>query len=177
MNVIAKLRYLNIAPRKVRLAADLIRGKSVAQAETLLKFTTKRANRPLLKLIRSAMANAKNNFHLDESNLYISKIMVDGGPTAKRYMPRARGQAYEIKKRTSHVTLWLEEIKKSPKKARKIKKVGTTVKAEEKIEEKAEEKIEEKTPKKEKPEFQPLLERQRPGIARGIRKIFRRKSF
>ena len=160
----AKLRYLNIAPRKVRLVADLIRGKSVEQAQTILKFTVKRATRPLLKLLQSATANAKSNFQLQESNLYISKILVDEGPKSKRYMPRARGQAYEIQKKTSHITLVLEEIeKKKNKKAKKTEKMAVTKEVEE--------------TKKEKPKFKPTKELARPKIEKGIRRIFRRKSF
>ena len=106
----ATLRYLRIAPRKVRLVADLIRGKSVEQAQTVLKFTIKGAALPLLKLLNSAAANAKSK-ESSASNLYISKITVDEGPKYKRWMPRARGQAYEIQKRTSHVTIVLSEIK------------------------------------------------------------------
>jgi len=115
MPVVAKLKYLRIAPRKVRLVADLIRGKSVEQAQTLLRFTVKKANEPVLKLLKSAIASARNNFQLEESNLYIRKISVDEGPKYKRHMPRARGQAYEIQKKTSHVTLWLDEIEKKKK--------------------------------------------------------------
>ena len=119
MPVVAKLKYLGIAPRKVRLVADLIRGKSVKEAQTLLKFTVKKANEPVLKLLKSAIASARNNFQLQESNLYICKISVDEGPKYKRHMPRARGQAYEIQKKTSHVTILLDEIVKNPKKVRK----------------------------------------------------------
>lgn len=114
----AKLRYLRIAPRKVRLVADLIRGKSVEEAQTILNFTVKRAAQPLLKLLKSAIANAKNNFQLEEANLYISKILVDEGPKYKRWMPRARGRASLIQKKTSHITLILDEINKKPKKVK-----------------------------------------------------------
>jgi large subunit ribosomal protein L22 len=80
----ARLRYLRIAPRKVRLVADLIRGKSVEEAERILNFTRKKAALPLLKLLKSAIANAKHNFNLDEKNLYISKITVDEGPKMEK---------------------------------------------------------------------------------------------
>lgn len=109
MPSVAKLRYLRIAPRKVRLVADLIRGKSVKEAETLLSFQTKRAARPLLKLLKSALANAKNNLKMNTDNLYISKITVDEGPKFKRWRPRARGRAYMIQKKTSHITLVLDD--------------------------------------------------------------------
>lgn len=120
MPATAKLNYLRIAPRKVRLLADLIRGKSVEQAQNILSFTTKRASQPLLKLLKSAMASAKNQFREQEQDLYISKITVDEGPKLKRWMPRARGSAYEIQKKTSHVTLILDAIK--PAKVKNIKK-------------------------------------------------------
>ncbi|PJA84728.1 MAG: 50S ribosomal protein L22, partial [Candidatus Nealsonbacteria bacterium CG_4_9_14_3_um_filter_37_13] len=84
MSVTAKLRYLRIAPRKVRLVADLIREKSVEEAQTILSFTTKKAAKVLLKLLKQAIANAKTNFQLEEKNLYISKILVDEGPKYKR---------------------------------------------------------------------------------------------
>lgn len=120
MPVTAKLRYLRIAPRKVRLVADLIRGKSVEEAQTILNFIQKKPASVLAKLLKSAIANAKNNFQLKPENLYISKITVDEGPKLKRWMPRARGQAYEIQKKTSHITIWLNEINK--KEALKKKK-------------------------------------------------------
>ena len=108
MPVTAKLHYLRIAPRKVRLVADLIRGKSTRDAQTILNFTTKKAARSLLKLLNSAIANAKNNLKLEEVNLFISKIEVNEGPKLKRSRPRARGQAYAIQKKTSHINLVLE---------------------------------------------------------------------
>jgi len=111
MAVIAKLRYLRIAPRKVRLVADLIRGKSVEEAQNILNFVPKRAAEPLFKLLKQGISNAKNNFQLEEKNLYISKITVDEGPKSKRVFPRSRGRAEEIQKKTSHITLILDEIK------------------------------------------------------------------
>ncbi len=110
MEVTAKLRYLRIAPRKVRLVADLVRGKSVEEATHILNFTRKRAAKPLLKLLNSAVANASHNFQLKKENLYISKILVNEGPKLKRWRPRARGMAYEIQKKTSHITLTLAEM-------------------------------------------------------------------
>ncbi|PIZ89357.1 MAG: 50S ribosomal protein L22 [Candidatus Nealsonbacteria bacterium CG_4_10_14_0_2_um_filter_37_10] len=167
MSVTAKLRYLRIAPRKVRLVADLIRKKSVEEAQTILSFTTKKAAKVLLKLLKQAIANAKTNFQLEEKNLYISKILVDEGPKYKRWMPRARGQASPIQKKTSHVTIELTEIEKKPRKIKKIKKA-------EKVE-----KIErvEKVPKVEKPKLRPEIEEAKPKVERGIRRIFRRKAF
>jgi large subunit ribosomal protein L22 len=138
MEVIAKLNYLRISARKVRLVADLIRGKKVEQAQDILRFASKRATLPLSKLLKSAMANAKNNFGLDENNFYISKLLVNDGPKLKRFMPRARGQAYEIQKKTSHIVLVLKEIEETAnlKNKQKIGK-GRTEKIEE-IKEKTE---------------------------------------
>ncbi len=131
MEVKAKLNNLRISPRKVRLVAGLIRGKNVTQAQHQLTFLAKRSADPMLKLLNSAIANAKNNAKLSEENLFISTIFVDGGPVLKRHMPRAFGRAFAIKKRTSHITLILTEKKpekkeevseKSEKKEAKAKK-------------------------------------------------------
>ena len=111
MAVKVYLRYLRIAPRKVRLVADLIRGKSVKEAKAILEFTRKRAAKPLLKLLNSAIVAAKNNFNLSEEKLFISKILVDEGPKFKRIMPRGRGRSATIQKKTSHISLVLDEIK------------------------------------------------------------------
>jgi len=164
MKVKAKLNYLRIAPRKVRLVANLIRGKRVLEAQNILNFTVKRATLPLLKLLKSAINNARNNFGLEESNLYISEIMVDEGPKLKRWRPKARGQLSEIQKKTSHVTLVLEEIEKKPKRVEKMEKMV---------------KVEgvEKIPKPEKPKPKPEIELKKPKVEKGIRKIFRRKAF
>jgi len=163
MEIKAKLNYLRIAPRKMRLVADLIRGKRVLEAQNILNFTVKRAGLQLLKLLRSAIANAKHNFGLEESNLYISEIKIDEGPKIKRWKPKARGEISEIQKKTSHLSLVLKEIEKRVK---KVKKVGGMVEA----------KIVEKAPKIERPK--PKLEiLKKPKIERGLRKIFRRKAF
>ena len=106
----AKLSNLRIAPRKVRLVADLIRGTSVTNAQQQLKFSTKRASGPLLKLLNSAMTNAKNiKESVEDDSLYIKDIFVDEGPKLKRHRPRARGVAYQIQKKTSHITIILTE--------------------------------------------------------------------
>ncbi len=106
--IIAKLGRLRIAPRKVRLVADLIRGKDVKQAQATLRFTVKKAAQPLAKLLESAIANAKNNFKMTEDNLKIAKITVDQGRTLKRYRPVSRGRTATIQKKTSQVTLVLD---------------------------------------------------------------------
>lgn len=112
MKAKAKLNYLRIAPRKVRLVADSIRGKSVEEAKNLLTFSTKKPTKSIQKLLSSAVSNATNNLEMDKNSLYISKITVDEGPKLKRWRPRARGRADVIQKKTSHVTLVLEERKK-----------------------------------------------------------------
>jgi len=120
----AKLRYLRISPRKVRLVADLVRGETVERAQTILGFTQKRAALPILKLLKQCVANAKNNLQVDEKNLYISQILVDEGIKLKRYLPRARGKADVIHKKTSHITLVLDEVtKKAVKKGKKNAKI------------------------------------------------------
>ncbi len=108
MEVKATLRNLRIAPRKVRRVADLVRGKTVAEARLQLKFNGMRAAKPLLKLLESGVANAANNHGMDTQNLRISSLMVDQGPMFKRYMARAFGRGAEIQKRCSHIRLVLE---------------------------------------------------------------------
>ncbi len=105
----AKLRMLRVTPRKTRLVADLIRGKDVSQAEAILKYTDKRAAEPILKLLRSARANAVNNHDMFDDRLFVKEIQVGDGPTLKRAMPRARGRADLVRKRTCHVSITLEE--------------------------------------------------------------------
>jgi large subunit ribosomal protein L22 len=111
METRAKLRHLRISPRKVRLVVDGIRGLEVEAALNQLKFVGQRAAMPLTKLIKSAVANAEHNHKLKENNLYIKEIRVDEGPSLKRWRPRAFGRASEFKRRTSHISLVLAEIK------------------------------------------------------------------
>ena len=105
----AILRYARISPRKVKIVLDLIRGKDVEVAMGILKNTHKSASEYLIKLLKSAIANAENNFSLDGDKLYVSECYVCPGPTLKRMMPRAKGSANRILKRTSHVTLVVKE--------------------------------------------------------------------
>ena len=109
MEVKASARYIRISPRKVRVVIDLVRGKSVTEALTLLKFIPKRASEPIAKVIASAAANAEHNFNLNKDNLVVSQAFVDQGPTLKRFHPRQRGQAFPILKRTSHITVTVKE--------------------------------------------------------------------
>lgn len=102
------MNHLHIAPRKVRLIADAIRGMPVAEAERELEYRIKRSGPLLLKLLRSAMANAVHNFHIGKDGLVVKSIRVDPGPVAVKYRPRAFGRAAPIRRRTSHVSLVLE---------------------------------------------------------------------
>ena len=105
----AVAKFVRIAPRKVRVVMNLIRGKNVSDAFAILKFTPKRGAVLLEKVLRSAVANAENNFDMDSDNLYVSTCFVDQGPTLKRIHPRSRGQAFSILKRTSHITVIVSE--------------------------------------------------------------------
>ena len=106
----ASATHIRIAPRKVRTVVDTVRGKSVSQALSILAFTRKKAALPVQKLLKSALANAaENNGISDVDTLVIDRIMVDEGPTLKRFMPRARGRATPIRKRTSHIRIILRE--------------------------------------------------------------------
>ena len=109
MEAKAILKYARISPRKVCIVLDLIRGKDVAMARAILKNTPKSASEYLIKLLDSAVANAENNFNMNKENLIVSECYVCPGPTLKRIMPRARGSADRILKRTSHVTLVVKE--------------------------------------------------------------------
>ncbi len=102
-------KYVRIAPRKVRIVMDLIRGKDVSDAFAILKFTPKRGATLLQKVLKSAVANAENNFDMDAEKLFVSTCFVDQGPTIKRYHPRSRGQAFGILKHTSHITVVVSE--------------------------------------------------------------------
>jgi large subunit ribosomal protein L22 len=109
MEIKVKLNNLRTAPRKTRLVADLVRGKKLAEAQNILSFTINKTAKNVLKLLNSAAASAKNDFHLDQSNLFVSKITVDEGPKLKRWHPMSRGRAYPIIKRTSHICLVLSD--------------------------------------------------------------------
>jgi large subunit ribosomal protein L22 len=106
----ASATHIRISPRKVRMVVDTVRGKSVSQALSILGFTRKKAALPVQKLLKSAVANAVENDGIsDVDALVIDRIMVDEGPTLKRFMPRARGRATPIRKRTSHIRIMLRE--------------------------------------------------------------------
>ena len=109
MEAKATLTYARIAPRKVQIVCDLIRGKSVGQATAILMQTPKAASEYMLKLLKSAAANAENNHGMDPEKLYVSLAVANPGPIIKRMMPRAQGRGYRINKRTSHITIAVAE--------------------------------------------------------------------
>ncbi len=109
MEAKAYLKYARISPRKVKIVLNLIRGKDAGVAMSVLKNTPKSASEYLIKLLGSAIANGENNHQMDVSKLYVSECFVCPGPTLKRMMPRAKGSADTILKRTSHVTIVLKE--------------------------------------------------------------------
>ena len=109
MEARAYLKYARISPRKVQIVRDLIRGKDAGTAMAILKNTPKSASEYLIKLLKSAVANAENNFGMDASKLYVSECFVCPGPTLKRLLPRAKGSADRLLKRSSHVTIALKE--------------------------------------------------------------------
>lgn len=162
MKVEAKLRYLNMSPRKVRYVAKAIRGLSAERALEKLGTVHRRAARPLRKLLRSAVANAENGFGLDPQTLRIERLLVDGGPTLKRYRPRALGRAALIEHRTSHVTVVLEgERAAKPVAAKSESQPVSPEKIE--ITPKKEFEVEKKVGREQKPSF--------------VRRLFRRKSI
>ena len=105
----AHVKYVRISPRKVKIVIDLIRGKNADEALAILQYTPKAACEPLLKLVKSAAANAENNHNMDKASLYVAECFVTPGPTLKRMSPRAQGPAYRILKSTSHITVVLKE--------------------------------------------------------------------
>lgn len=164
----AMLRYLRMAPRKVRLVANSLKGLSVNEAEAQLLMNPRRPSLALLKLLRSAVANAKHNSQLSPERLFIREIRVDQGPMLKRYMPRAMGRASHIQKKSSHIILVLAESEKlrAPRfKIEKPERVSKKVKAE-----RAKKKTELEKPKL--PEKEITKPAGKPSF---IKRIFRRK--
>ena len=118
MEAKAKARFVRVTPQKARRVVDLIRGKQAAEAVAVLQFAPQAAAEPVLKTVRSAVANAvegakRNSERLDEADLYISEVFVDEGPTLKRFRPRAQGRAGRINKRTSHITVVVSQREKA----------------------------------------------------------------
>ena len=109
MEARAILRNVRIAPRKVKVVCDLIRGKSAAEANAIMMNTPKAASELLVKLLKSAVANAENNHNMDPEKLYVAEVSVSPGPIMKRIRPMSHGRAFRILKRTSHITIVLKE--------------------------------------------------------------------
>jgi large subunit ribosomal protein L22 len=109
MEAKAVAKYIRMSPQKVRLVVDQVRGKKVEEAKQILRFTRKYAADPVSKVLLSALANAKQNPNIDENILFLKEIYVDQGPSLKRWRARAQGRAASIKKRTSHITVVLDE--------------------------------------------------------------------
>lgn len=130
MQVTVKLNHIRVTARKAREVVDLIRGKNVLTAIDLLNFATRKSAVPVLKLLNSAIASAKNDFHLNENNMFVSKITVDEGPTLKRWHPMSRGRAYPIMKRSAHITLVISEINPTSKPTKNTKKEEQKIVAE-----------------------------------------------
>jgi large subunit ribosomal protein L22 len=110
MEAVAKVRHIRVTPQKARRVVDLIRGKQAVEAMAILKFAPQAASDPVFKLVQAAVANARvkaeaANSYFDEADLIVSKAFVDEGTTLKRFMPRAQGRAFQILKRTSHITV------------------------------------------------------------------------
>jgi large subunit ribosomal protein L22 len=129
LEVRAEAKWVRISPRKARLVAEHIRGRSVPEARSVLAFTSREAARELDKVLRSAVANAESQHQLSDERLYVSAAYVDEGPVMKRWRPRARGRVGAIKKRTCHITVKLAEIpaqeSSAPKKRAAAKKTTT----------------------------------------------------
>lgn len=107
----AVAKYVRISSRKVKIVVDLIRGKSYNEAQAILRFTPKSASEPVLKVLNSAAANAENNLDMVRDTLYVAEVFANQGPTLKRFMARSRGQGARIMKRTSHITVILDQMK------------------------------------------------------------------
>ncbi|KKQ27114.1 MAG: 50S ribosomal protein L22 [Candidatus Magasanikbacteria bacterium GW2011_GWC2_37_14] len=148
MQAVAKLRYLRLAPRKVRLLADLICGLKIDKAENQLENSAKEAKRPVLKLLRSAIANATNNFKIDKDTLRVKSARVDNGPILYRSVPKAQGRATPIRKRSCHITIVLEGDVESKESTSAKATADKEKKKIEKLEKKVEKKKVEKTVKK-----------------------------
>lgn len=119
MQAIAKARFVRTSPRKARLVIDAIRGKDVKEAIGILQFTPNYAARLIEKVLKSAVANAENNHHMDGDNLKVATAMVDGGPMMKRVRYAPMGRAYRMVKRLSHIMIAVEETEPKPEKKRK----------------------------------------------------------
>lgn len=180
MEITVKLNHLRISPRKVRQAVNLVRGKKAIEAQTLLRFSSVRPAKSVLKLLNSAIASAKNDFQIESENLYISEIFANEGPKLKRFRPVSRGSAHPLWKRNSHVILTLSEITPTQRKEKKAEmpkeKLVEPAKTEKTPEKTETAKEKEPQIKREKPKFD--RKRTTKQDSKGVlNKIFRRKSM
>jgi large subunit ribosomal protein L22 len=129
MQATAKARFVRTSPRKARLVIDAIRGKDGREALAILQFTPNFAARLIEKVLKSAVANAENNHHMDGDNLKVAVAMVDGGPMMKRLRYAPMGRGYRMVKRLSHITVAVEETEPKPEKKAKRREVARTAKA------------------------------------------------
>ncbi|MBI2096579.1 MAG: 50S ribosomal protein L22 [Candidatus Sungbacteria bacterium] len=173
MEVTARLHYARMAPRKTRLVANMIKGLPATEALVQLRHLPKRATLPLEKLLRSAIANAKHNFSLDEKNLRVKSALVDGGPMLKRSRSRAFGRVAMIRKRTSHITLVLDEFVPTKMKPKKAKKAAAPVIREASLAEIKEIQREEKSAVSRAADRETGPGQRQPGF---VRRLFNRKS-
>lgn len=183
MKVIAKLNNLRVAPRKSKIVTDFIKGMDALEAMSQLDATIRRSSEPVRKLLASAIANAENNFGLSKDNLFVYDAVVGAGPTLKRWMPKAFGRAGRILKRTSNITIVLEErIEGKDRKSKdemEKEKAARMKKKDQELKNAEKEKADEKDVKKEKTvEKEEKLEKGNKGVAKSwTNKIFRRKSM
>jgi len=181
--VTAQLNYLRISPRKVRAVAEVLKGLEVDQAEFQLKHIVRRPAKPLLKLLNSAVANARNNYNLDKNFLYIKDLIVNEGIKLKRYKPKGFGMVMPIQKKTSHVKIVLDEMSEERKKEKEAM-VAKVAEQQKTIKERIE-KEPEAVKKEERKSMKPKIKKAagiKPkkeflsGIKGLGRKMFRRKS-
>ena len=169
----ASLNYLRIAPRKVRAVASIIKGLPVDVAQAKLFVISRRAKEPILKLLQSAISNAKNNYHLEPTKLFVKSILVNNGPMFKRWTPRARGSVNLIQKKTSHLQLVLGVAEKEV--ANKFNLLATKKKVKKPKEEKSKEIKEKKEELKEEKKFK--KEQKPKEETESVKRIFRRKAI
>lgn len=177
MEIKAQLRFLHLSPRKVKAVTDVIRGLSVKEAEAQLLLIKKRVVRPILKLLYSALANARNTYSLQAEDLRIKRIEVHDGPTLHRWFPRAFGRAAPIRRRSSHLLIILEPQKETLA-IKKHEAVRPQKSSEEAKTEEAAVKEEKKTFGKKKERMKVIKKETRPKEEKGFtKKIFSRKSI
>ncbi len=174
MDIHARLGFLRIAPRKVRLVAKELHGMPAENAIVALQYLPNRSAQHLLKLLKSAVANAKHNYDVDVKNLIVREVRVGGGMKLKRFMPRSRGSAYRIEKKTSHVDLFLTEKEPSEKRAGKKSEIVTRKLEELSAEELSQKKVEDNSKEEEKTNSSGAVKKA--GQAKSSRQAFHRRG-